>query len=206
MASRSFILGDGTRSATLIAAGAASVTRSLQLVSDAARQARREAHLRVIRWLLCATAACVVAAGGVYRWGLSRHLSAIAIHRQAIRPRVTSAVAARDTLDLLLRSINAMRSLERATPRWSSAIARIVVALPQDVSLITLRADGDSVTLDGQAIDAASVFAALRSTPGVVDIRATAPIRQELAVGESSIERWTIALRVARIVAGQGDK
>ena len=205
-ASRSFVFGDGTRSAAQIAAGAASATRSLQLIPDAARQARVEAQLRVARWLLSVAVACVVAAGGVYRWGLSHHLSAVADQRKAIRPRVTNAVASRDTLDLLLRSINAMRSLESATPRWSSAIARIVVALPQDASLITLRADGDSVSIDGQASDGASVFAAFRSTPGVVDIRATAPIRQELAVGESSIERWTIALRVARVVAAQGHK
>jgi len=205
-ASRSFVFGDGTRSAVQIAAGAASSTRSLQLIPDAVRQARGEGQLRVARWLLSVAVACVVAAGGVYRWGLSHHLSAVADQRKAIRPRVTNAVASRDTLDLLLRSINAMRSLESATPRWSSAIARIVVALPQDASLITLRADGDSVSLDGQASDGASVFAAFRSTPGVVDIRATAPIRQELAVGESSIERWTIALRVARVVAAQGHK
>ena len=186
--------------------GSTKHTRSPELIHDATRQARSEAQLRVTRWLLCATAACVVAAGGVYRWGLSRHLSVVAIQRNAIRPRVTGAVAARDTLDLLLRSISAMRLVERVTPRWSSAIARIVVALPEDASLITLRADGDSVSLDGQASDAASVFTAFRSTPGVVDVRATAPIRQELAVGESPIERWTIALRVARMVAAQGNK
>jgi hypothetical protein len=205
-AKRSLILGDGNRSAALIAADAARITRSLELTPDATRKARRNALVRVTRWLLCVAAACFVAACGVYRWGLSHHLAAIAVQRNALRPRVNAAVAARDTLDRLLRSIDAMQSREHAAPRWSSAVARIALALPGDASLIALRADGDSISLDGQAGDAASVFAALRSAPGLAGVRSTAPIRQELTIGQSSIERWTIALRVAENVAARGDK
>ena len=118
--------------------------------------------------------------------------------RSALRSRVSAAVAARETLDHLTRSVNAIQSLERRSPRWSATIARIAVALPRDASLIALRADGDSVSLEGQAGNAAAVFAALRSVPGFVDVRSTAPIRQELTVGQSSIERWSLAFRVNR--------
>jgi Tfp pilus assembly protein PilN len=152
----------------------------------------------VTRQLFGVAAACVVAAGGIYRWGLSRHLDIIAERRSALRSRLSAAVAARETLDQVTRSVNAIQSLERRSPRWSATVARIAVALPRDASLIALRADGDSVSLEGLAGNAAAVFAALRSVPGVVDVRSTAPIRQEFTVGQNSIEHWTLAFRVDR--------
>jgi hypothetical protein len=196
--SKSILLGQAGRSPALIAADAARFTHSLQLLSDSARRARINAQARVTRRLFGVAAACVIAAGGVYRWGLSRHLDIIVQQRSALRSRVSAAVAARDTLDHLTRSVNAIQSLERQSPRWSATVARIAVALPRDASLIALRADGDSVSLEGQAGNAAAVFAVLRSVPGIVDVRSTTPIRQELTVGQRSIERWSLAFRVNR--------
>ena len=196
--SKSIILGQAGRSPALIAADAAQFTQSLQLLSDSARPARFNAQARVTRWLFAVAAACVVAAGGIYRWGLSRHLAIVAEQRSALRSRVGAAVAERDTLDHLTRSVNAIQSLERHSPRWSATVARIAVALPRDASLIALRADGDSVSLEGQAGNAAAVFATLRSVPSIVDVRSTTPIRQELTIGRSSIERWSLAFRVDR--------
>jgi hypothetical protein len=83
------------------------------------------------RRLFGVAAACVVAAGGVYRWGLSRRLDIVAEQRSALRSRVNAAVAERETLDQLTRSVNAIQSLERHSPRWSATVARIAVALPE---------------------------------------------------------------------------
>jgi hypothetical protein len=196
--SKSIILGQAGRSPTLIAAAAARFTRSLQLLPDAARRARFNAQARFTRRLFGVAATCVVAACGVYRWGLSRHLDILMRQRSALRSRLSAAVAARDTLDHLTRSVNAIQSLERHSPRWSATVARIAVALPRDASLIALRVDGDSVSLEGQADNAAPVFATLRSVPGIVNVRSTTPIRQELTVGQNSIERWSLAFRVSR--------
>jgi len=196
--SSSIIVGEVGRSAALIAADAARFTRSLQLVSDSTRQARFNAQARVTRRLLGVAAACVIAAAGIYRWSLSRQLDVIAEQRSTLRSRVNAAVAARETLDQIVRSINAIQSLERHSPRWSATVARIALAVPRDASLIELRADADSVILEGQAGNAAAVFAALRSVPGVVDLHSIAPIRQELTVAQNSVEHWNLAFRVDR--------
>jgi len=196
--SRSITFGELGRSAALVAADAAQFTRSLQLLSNSTRQARFKARARVTRRLLGVAASCVICAAGVYRWGLSRQLAIIAEQRSTLRARVNAAVAARETLAYITRSVNAIQSLERQAPRWSVTVARIAVALPRDAALIALRADADSVSLEGQAGNAAAVFNALRSVPGVVDIRSTAPIRQELMVGEKSLERWALEFRVDR--------
>ncbi len=196
--SRSITVGEPSRSAALVAADAARFTRSLQLLSDSTRQARFNAQARAMRRLFGVASACVIGGAGIYRWGLARQLAIIAEQRSTLRSRVNTAVSARETLDHIVRSVNAIQSLERHSPRWSATVARIAVVLPRDASLIALRADADSVSLEGQAGNAAAVFAALRSVPGVVDVRSTTPIRQELAVGQESIEHWTLAFRVDR--------
>jgi hypothetical protein len=202
----SIVLGDVASSVVRVAAAAARFTRSFELLSDSARAGRRETSHRVTRALLAIAAACIVATGAIYRWGLAHRLEIIEKRRAAIHSGVNRAVAARDTFARLVRSINAMQSLERSSPRWSKAIARVALALPQDASLVSLRADGDSVTLEGQSSNAALTFASLRSAPSIVDVRATAPIRQELASGPGALERWTLVLRVPRKAVSRNDR
>jgi hypothetical protein len=202
----SVVLRDMNCSVVRIAAEAARFTRSLELLSDSARARRRETNLRVTRALLAIAAACIVATGAIYRWGLAHRLEIIEKQRAAIHSGVNRAVAARDTFARLVRSINAMQSLERSSPRWSKAMARVAVALPHDASLVSLRADGDSVTLEGQSSNAALTFTSLRSAPGIVDVHATAPIRQELASGPGALERWTLVIRVPPKAAPRDDR
>jgi hypothetical protein len=197
-----FFIGDHeSRSPAMIAAEAAAKTHSLEFVPDSERRARLNRQVRVSRLLMGVAVACVLASAGAYRRGLSHQLDAITSQRGALRARVTQAMAARDTLASLAGSINAIGALHRSAPRWSAVFSRIAIALPRDASLIGLRADGDSVTLEGQASNASAVFGALRSAPSVVGVRSTAPIRQELTVDKGSVERWTLALRVAHDVA-----
>jgi hypothetical protein len=196
-----FIGGHESRSPAMIAAEAAGSTRSLEFVPDLELRARVDRQVRASRLLMGVAAACVFASAGAYRRGLLHQLEAITSQRGALRARVTQAVAARDTLASLTGSINAIGALQRSAPRWSAVFSRIAIALPRDASLIGLRADGDSVNLDGQASNASAVSGALRSAPSVMGVRSTAPIRQELTVDKSSVERWTLALRVAHDVA-----
>jgi hypothetical protein len=196
-----FIGGHDGRSPAVIAAEAAERTRSLEFVPDSELRARLIVQIRVSRLLMGVAAACVLASAGAYRRGLSHQLEAITSQRNALRARVTQAVTTRDTLADLAGSINAIRVLERSAPRWSAVLARIAVALPRDASLIGLRADGDSVNLEGQASNASAAIGALRSAPSVIGVRSTAPIRQDLTADKGSVERWTLALRVAHDAA-----
>ena len=198
----SIVLGSAVRSTELIAADGALQTRSFEFVSDHARDTRAAAAARVSRWLTGIAAASVVASGAVSQQRLSRELELLARQRMAIRAQVSAAIASRDTLDQLRRSIDAIQSLDASSPRWSKLLSQIAVALPRDASLLTLRADGDSLNLDGQAADAAASIAALRSVPGIVSARPTTSIRQEYTAGENAVERWGLVLHVARTSKG----
>ena len=206
MTSMFFIGGQDGRSPALVAAEAARKTRSLELVPDSEVRARFNAQARTTRMLMGVSAACMLTSAGAYRWSLSHRVDAIVNQRSALHARVSQAVAARDTLAGLAGSNTSIGLLERSAPRWSAVFARIAVALPSDASLIGLRADGDSVNLEGQASNASAVFGAFRSAPGVIGVRATTPIRQELAFGKTSVERWTLALRVAHDAIGRSGR
>jgi Tfp pilus assembly protein PilN len=204
--SKAFGAGTGPESSAFIAAGDVIATREFEFVSDDERRIRSSRQTRVARWLMGIAAACLLAATGSYRWSLSRQLDALTAQRTALRSRVNRAMAARDTLTSLSATLGAMASLEQSAPRWSAVLSRIAVALPQDASLIGLRADGDTVTVEGQAQNAAAIFGALRLTSGVIAVRATAPIRQELTVGQNAVERWTLSLRVVHDAAVRGTR
>jgi len=102
----------------------------------------------------------------------------------------------RDSLQRVLERVAAVADLERSVARWSAVLSRIALTLPEDAELSSIRADGDSVALDGQSSDASRVVSVVRRTPGVRTTRVTAPIVRESSAGGTSMERWHLALRV----------
>jgi hypothetical protein len=66
-------------------------------------------------------------------------------------------------------------------PRWSSVLGAIGDALPSDAFITRLRAQSDTVIVEGSAARATAAFDALAAAPWVGTIRASAPIRRETA-------------------------
>jgi hypothetical protein len=172
----------------------------LDLVPDAVRETRTRAGTRAAWSLAGAAAAMLVLAAGLTLWGEHRELASLRARREALRPDVQIALTQRDSLVEASERTVAIASLDRSAERWSGVIARVAEALPQDASLSAFRAEADSLSLEGQARDAAGVFAAMRSTPGFLAVRASAPVRQEGggSTGQPVIERFTMAARVGR--------
>jgi Tfp pilus assembly protein PilN len=105
-------------------------------------------------------------------------------------------MTSRDSIQRVLDRVTAIADVERSAARWSAVLARIALTLPEDAELSSIRADADSLALDGQSNDASQVVSALRRTPGVKAVRVTAPIVRESSADGASVERWHIAVRV----------
>lgn len=183
-------------SAAVLAARGVSATRLLEIVSDSDRRARAHAERRMSRVLIAVACVCLVGAGMSYRWGLARELSGVVARRAALHAIVGRAIAARDSAQQLAADVAALVDLERSAPRWSAVLSRLSMALPEDADVTSFRAAADSVTVEGQAANAAHVFSALRKAPGVRSIGTTGPIRREASMHETLLEGWSLALRI----------
>lgn len=168
-----------------------------ELVPDEVRNARAASDRRWVMRLAAASLVCLGIAGALELWGTSRAAAALDARRAAIGQSVQSAVAARDAATTVADRLVAIESLKAATPRWSSLLKMLAQRLPDDAYLVSLRAEGDSASLEGVAASAAEVITALRETPEVMGVRADAPIRQELGAGGALVERFAVTLRLA---------
>lgn len=169
--------------------------RSLHLLPEGVRAQRAKAAARVGRAAGVAAAALLLLAAGVNLWGERRELSAIRAQRAAHAESVRNALALQDTLLAAADRVIGVASADASAERWSAVIAQVAGALPPDAHLTAFRAELDSVSLEGQATNAAGVFAAMRMAPGFVAVRATAPVRQE-GTGEAVVERFLLGARV----------
>jgi len=184
------------QSAAVVAAAAATKTKRFEILPERVRLSRLARERRIAA--LLATFACVgfLGAAVTFRWRIERQLSEVATRRSAIQSRVSRAMTSRDSIQRVLDRVTAIADVERSAARWSAVLARIALTLPQDAELSSIRADADSLALDGQSNDASQVVSALRRTPGVKAVRVTAPIVRESSADGASVERWHIALRV----------
>jgi Tfp pilus assembly protein PilN len=196
LASVRVIASSGVEAARLATSHATKAV-ALDLVPDSVRQ-RRSAVARRLGWsLVGASAALLVLSAGLTLWGERRELNALRARRADLRPLVQQALVHRDTLVETSDRVNAIAALEQGGERWSAVIARVAEALPADAYLTAFRGEADSVSLEGQASNAAGVFAAMRSTPGLLAVRASAPVRQEGGAGQPVVERFVMGARVS---------
>ena len=131
-------------------------------------------------------------------WGLSREHDAIVAERARLREPVTRALAVRDSLGQVANRLATIRSASTTAPRWAPLLVALSARLPDDAFLLSLRADGDSLRLEGEAARAEGVFDALRKVQGLAALRPDGPIRQEIAEDGSTSERFTLSARVVR--------
>ena len=183
-------------SAAVVAAEAARIVKGYELVPESLRRARSVKERQLAALLMAFACMAILAAAVGFRWQLERRLSAIEARRSAMQSRVSEAVASRESMQRVVDQVAAIRELERSAPRWSAVLSRIALALPEDAELSSVRADADSMIVEGQSPDVSRVLSALRKTPGVRTARAAAPIVRESAGDKISLEEWRLALRV----------
>lgn len=168
----------------------------LHLVPDAIRAARAAAARRFVRIAGVAAAALLILSAGVNLWGERRELESLRARRAQHAAAVRATMLLQDTLTGATDRIGAIAGVDARAERWSAVIAQVAGALPPDAYLTAFRAEADSVSLEGQATNAAGVFAAMRTAPGIMAVRATAPVRQEGGAGQPVVERFLLGARV----------
>lgn len=179
-----------------LAARYAPRTSALELVPDHQLARHRRAERRVGFGLAAAAATFLLLSAGAYRWGISHQLSVVAQEQAILKPAFDRALTLHDSMVNGQATLAALASLEASATRWSAVLAQLSTALPDSAYLGALRADGDSVVLEGRAANAASVFQAVQRAPGIAGVRATGPIRQDLSGNASAVEQWGLAAHV----------
>ena len=167
--------------------------RSEEAVRVEAAEARRAA------WIVAGVAAALlIVAAGVELWGVHHQLARVRAERDRIRPEIASTMVGRTTVDAAYQHLSTLSAIERASPQWSSVIAALTEALPDDAHLMAIRTRDDSVIVDGVADHAARVFNALERANQLTGVKAAAAVRREIQEGGSdALEHFVIAARVA---------
>jgi len=93
-------------------------------------------------------------------------------------------------------TLTLLSDAEATAPRWTTLLGALAAQLPDDGSLTSLEAVGDSVALEGQADEAGGVFVALRQASMVAGLQASSPIRQETDGDAPPIEHFTVTIRL----------
>ena len=158
-----------------------------------------QSRARTRTWQMAGVAAMLfVLAAAIELWGVHHQLALVRAERARIRPEIASTMVGRTTVDAAYRHLTTLNDVAQTAPRWSSVIASVSDALPDEAYLMALRTRDDSVIVDGLADHAARVFDALETAKGLTGVRAAAAVRRELQDdGTVALEHFTIAARVA---------
>jgi Tfp pilus assembly protein PilN len=187
---------EGDRTPAVVAAAGATGSRRFEMVPESMRRSRAMRDRRVAMLLVMFACVNLLSAAVVYCWRLERQLDAVVARRAAIQPRALLALALRDSAQSSFDRAQSIARLEQSAPRWSAVLSQIAIASPEDVELSSIRAEADSIVLEGQSNAAARIVSILRRAPGVTGTKMTTPILRELNAEGGSIERWRLALRV----------
>lgn len=186
------------RSPAALAAAFAPRAAGPALLPDEDRIAMQHRAKRASIVRFAAAAALVVAAAGLQLWGASLEEARIAAERARLREQVSRALATRDSLTQAVNRLTVLRAAARSAPRWSSLIASLSAALPDDAFLVSLSVGSDTLHLEGSAARAAGVFDALGSVRGVRTVRPEGPIRQEMMEDGTATEHFTLSAQLEK--------
>jgi hypothetical protein len=159
--------------------------------------ATERAGARRAAWTVAgAAAALLLVSAGIELWGVKRQLAEVRAERARLRPEIASSLVGRSTVDATYRELSALNAVERAAPHWSSVLVTLSQSVPEDAFLTAFRAREDSLIIDGMAPHAKQVFDAMERTSGLLDVKASAPVRRETQDDGVSLEHFAIAARV----------
>ncbi len=185
--------GEYADSVDVVAALFAGASGGPVLASESVRAAWQDQARRVTRIVAAAAAVLCVTAAAFELWGVHRELAAVQAQREAIRPQVSATLIGRSSLEDAYRRLAMIAASQRSAPHWAPVLAELSERLPEDAYFTTVRTRGDSIVVDGMAVSASKVFAAIDASPNLVGVRAPAPVRRQAPEGEDPMERFTLA-------------
>lgn len=171
----------------------------LEFRTEVTIERERAGTRRKAWWGFGMAAAALLIAAFVHFAGVRRELAHVQASRAAIRPQVEAALAERAPVDAAYRQVAALASTARGARHWSAVLAALAEHLPDDASLTAVRVRGDSVFIDGVAERAGPVFDAIARMPGVLSVRATAPVRRDAIEGEMPLEHFSLGAQLSGV-------
>jgi hypothetical protein len=180
------------------AAQAAGNADGPDLLPDQVRAGRQQRAGRLSARLLTAAAALLLITAGIEAWGVHRELAEVESRRAALKQNVSRAMVVREEMGQLDARLRVLLGAEAARSQWARTLVSVAEYLPSDAHLVGFRGSADSVVLEGEAERASLVFESLQKAPGVLSVRADAPIRQEARDSGPAVERFTLAARLER--------
>jgi hypothetical protein len=180
-----------------IAARNASSASILSLIAPSVLLRERYWARRQVHWLLSAAATLLMTSAVLRLVDINRELAHTESRRASIRGQVSEAMRVRTAVSTIERRLQLLAEIREQTARRSDAFVILAGHLPLDAYLAEVAMSGDSLTLKGAADRASDVFQQLREAPGVIALRATAPIRQETRPDQSSTEFFSLTVRLA---------
>ena len=184
---------DYADAADVVAALFAGASAGPSLASESVRAMWHDRVRRITRVVAAVAVVLYGVAAGLELWGVHRELGAVQAQREAIRPQVSATLIGRSSLEDAYRRLATIAAAQRSAPQWAPVLAELSERLPDDAYFTTLRTRGDSLVMDGFAVSASKVFAAIEASPHLTGVRAPAPVRRQAPEGEDPMERFTIA-------------
>lgn len=188
--------GDVASDSALVAAAFASKANVLAFRTDEMRQRDIRRRTRLMYTLFGATAVLVAASAVLTFWDVQRELTAVQAQRLALKPQLATTVVGRTSVETVSAQLQMLAEAERSSAHWSQVIADLTEHLPDDAYLTGLRGRSDTVTFDGLALRASTVFPALERATSFVGLKAAASVRQEAATDGDRLERFTLAAKL----------
>jgi hypothetical protein len=167
--------------------------RTPSLATDALRDSRRRATLRRTATLYGLAATIVAVGAGAHLWSLKQRLDGVEESRRTLASALAPAMAERRVIDDARITLEGLARIERATPRWTGALAALSRALPDSAYLLSLSTNGAKLQLTGLAISAHSVVAPLEASPAFTDVALAAASRRDPA---DRRERFELSVNV----------
>ncbi|MEP6780928.1 MAG: PilN domain-containing protein [Gemmatimonadaceae bacterium] len=188
--------GDVAVDSALMAAAFAGKANVLKFRTDEMRQRDIRKRNRVMYTLLGAAAVLVAASAVFTFWDVQRELTAVQAQRLALKPQLATTVVGRTSVETVSAQLQMLADAERSSAHWSQVIADLTEHLPDDAYLTGLRGRFDTVTFDGLALHASTVFPALEHAKSFVGLKAAASVRQEAVTDGDKLERFTLAAKL----------
>jgi Tfp pilus assembly protein PilN len=183
------------RSADALAAASVHGAKELELLPDGVLAARRAQAQRVSVWMATAAAVMLMAMAGFELWGAQRELAIINDQRFALKAGVADVIKSRALIEADTRRIAALQPIATQGPRWSAVLTTLATRLPHDAYLTSVRAQRDTLRIEGLADNAARVFAAVQAMPDVGSAKPM-PFRTDVDEAGKPIQSFVIQVKI----------
>jgi hypothetical protein len=169
---------------------------ALTLRTEDVSELRARAGRRTTALIFAAAILLLLLSAGFELWGAKRELAAVQAERARIRPQLQTTLAGQSTFEASNRKLAALFAAHRQAPQLSAVIASVTDALPEGAYLMSFRARGDTLVVDGLAKSSEEAFAGLESVPELANVKAIGGVQRQLQDDGTALEHFTVQARM----------